>query len=165
MSSAADGEPSFSLQTCGPEPAVDGAADACLSMPTRQRPALTLFPDNMTQSKDPLAPAADGQTFGALGGSRHVELQANPCVFGIDCSAIFYDEVHESVVTVQPSAAKQGSMIGSTVAFVAVSRLGSFVLLTPPAGYTISAKSISSHEVLREFFVAESAPPVSVMPP
>ncbi len=111
MSSAADGEPSFSLQTSGREPAVDGAADACLPMPTRQRPALTLFPDNMTQSKDPLAPAAHGQTFGALGGSRHVELQANPCVFGIDCSAIFYDEVHESVVTVQPSAAKQGSML------------------------------------------------------
>jgi hypothetical protein len=69
----------------------------------KTRPAsLTLLADNFSALRASSAP--DVETFGALGGSRHVELQANPCVFSSECSAVFYDEVHDSIVTVQPSS-------------------------------------------------------------
>ena len=69
--------------------------------------SLTLLAADGSAVRAPSAVIAEGQTFGALGGSRHVELQANPCVFGSECSAVFYDEVHDSIITIQPSASKK----------------------------------------------------------
>jgi hypothetical protein len=88
-------------------PASVGAATAVAdanagSAKTRQHASLTLLPDNFSALK--ASSASDVETFGALGGSRHVELQANPCVFSSECSAVFYDEVHDSIVTIQPSS-------------------------------------------------------------
>ena len=97
---------------------LDGAASPEVSI-TRQDPSLTLFADTFPGVKSTAAPMAAAQTFGALGGSRHVELQAKPCVFGSDCSAIFYDEVHDSVITVQAAGgAKPGLCLSLLLDFL-----------------------------------------------
>ena len=70
---------------------------------------LTLLADTFPGVKTSAAPMAAAQTFGALSGSRHVELQAKPCVFSSDC--IFYDEVHVSVITVHGAAWRWRSCI------------------------------------------------------
>ena len=69
--------------------------------------SLTLIGDNVSVFKAPAAPNPDGQTFGALGGSRHIELQAQPCVFGCESSNVFVDEVHDSIVTIQPATGRK----------------------------------------------------------
>jgi hypothetical protein len=142
-----------------------GAASEATVSPlvTPIRPAsMALFSDSVPLVKAPLAPDIETQTFGALGGSRHIELQAKPCFFGSDCSTIFFDEVHDSIVTVQPSAGRRpGSLTPRAVAQLHFM----FTLLTPHSGNVISAKSISSHEVLREFHDSESLLPVSVNSP
>jgi hypothetical protein len=118
--------------------------------------SMSFFRDSVSAVKTTLSPDLEIQTFGALGGSRHIELQANPCVFGNDCSAVFFDEVHDSIVTVQPSVGrKPGPSCAPLLNFVARDA-------DPPSGNVISAKSVSSHEVLREFYDAESLLPVSV---
>jgi hypothetical protein len=102
-----------------------GAGDNSAVVPhaaTRPHASLTLFAENMSGLRPSLALAAEDQTFGALGGSRHVELQAKPCVFGSDCSAIFFDEVHDSVVTVQPSATRKPGLSLRTFSFLFASR-------------------------------------------
>ena len=97
---------------------LDGAASPEVTR-NRQNPSITLFADTFSGVKATAASSAAAQTFGALGGSRHVELQAKPCVFGSDCSAIFYDEVHDSVITVQAAGgAKPGLCLSLLLDFL-----------------------------------------------
>jgi hypothetical protein len=88
---------------------VDGKAYDSPALPgvDMRAKALTLHAEDGSGVRAPSTAIEGHQTFGALGGSRHVELQAKPCVFGSDCSAIFYDEVHDSIITIQPSDSRK----------------------------------------------------------
>jgi hypothetical protein len=104
MTEAPDTALSLALSTMSS--ASNEAAVSPLVAPIRPV-SMTLFSDSTPAVKTQLAPDLDTQTFGALGGSRHIELQAKPCLFSSDSSAVFFDEVHDSIVTVQPSIGRK----------------------------------------------------------